>query len=866
VKNTYAKNRLSIAVAIALAAGGASASAQDVTPADEQVIEEVIVLGIIVAGEREALLRQRDAKNIVSVVSADGIGKLPDRNAAEAVQRLPGVSVERDQGEGRFVAVRGLPAQWNSTTLNGNRLPTAEEETTSRATAFDFFPTELIKRIEVSKALLPDQEGDAIGGQVNFVTKTAPDELLLGATVATNYNDKAGELGHSTNLVYGDRTDDGTWGWLLNGTFWERSWATDNFEPRRGSDGIGVRRLELRDYTGERTTIGFNGGLEFNPNDSTQLYLRGQYGELADDETHYKHRYRFDKDRVEVQNIHDELITEFTTLEFGGSHEFNQSRLNWGLSSAENEFYYGDIPNGRDNAYFVMRFDQADVGYVGLEDRIGKNYSYNVVDGGTVPGDEPSTHLPDGFSMDPSQTVLAWANLYKVEVSEKDKIVAKADWEWDFSDNLILKFGGKYRDKEREASFSDEFYYWDEENHGPVPTLADFNLIDQPGRSGYDIGNGINYQADFSQVVRMGDLERFWNQNRDAFVLDESESALVSNGAALGRNFDVAEDQYALYGMGTWEPTDRLTVVGGLRWERTETEVRSLVLIENDETGASELVPTVGDKEYDSWLPQLHVRYEFAEDMNLRLALTRSFARPDFGDLNPGGTYLEHDNEFFSGNPDLDPTYSNNFDLLGEWYIGDLGLVSGGVFYKDIEDPIFQGSSVGEYNGNDGVVFFRPDNGDDAKLYGAEFAFVRQFDFLPGFWGNFGVNANLTVMDSEMSIPDRDGDTRIPGQADLLYNVVGYYDDGTVAARLAVNYKDEFIEEHGSDSDSDTLYGEFTSVDFSASWIVNDNLSFFAEVNNITNEPLKYYIGTEARPAQVEYYGVRGQLGLRYFF
>lgn len=150
-------------------------------------IEEVVAVGHIFQGEMKALNTQKNANRILNTISADGIGKLPDRNAAEAVQRLPGVSIERDQGEGRFVAVRGLPSQWSSASLNGDRIPTAEEETTSRATAFDFFPTEMIESVEVSKAITPDMEGDAIGGNVNFITRRAPQETTLDVTVGTNY-------------------------------------------------------------------------------------------------------------------------------------------------------------------------------------------------------------------------------------------------------------------------------------------------------------------------------------------------------------------------------------------------------------------------------------------------------------------------------------------------------------------------------------------------------------------------------------------------------------------------------------------------------------------------------------------------------
>jgi TonB-dependent receptor len=841
----------------------APAPAPNATP-DPVQLDTITVTGAIVSGERQALQAQREAVNLLNVVSADGMGKLPDHNAAEAVQRVPGVSIERDQGEGRFVAVRGLPAQWSSTTLNGDRLPTAEEETTSRATAFDFFPTELIERIEVSKTLTPDREGDAIGGQVNFVTRTAPSERTVSASFAPNYNDKAGDTGYNANLLYGDRSEDGRFGFMINGMYWKRPWATDNFEPRRGADGKGVYRLELRDYTGERITRGVNGGMEFQPSPGNTLYLRGQYGELSDDETHYKHRYRFDRDRVEVQNIHNELITEFKNFEIGGRHTLGQGELGWKLAQAENQFSYGCIPTCQDNAYFVVQFNQGGVGYQGLENRGSGANSYNEIDGGRTPGSSPDTHLPDGFRMDPSKTKLSTVELYRVFVDEKDKAVAQLDYDFDASSSLRLKFGAKYRDKERRARFSDEFYAWNTSTGGLVPTLADFALIDQPGRNGYDIGGSGDYSADFSKVVPVDVLSEWYRRNKGNLVLVPGDSALISNGAALGRNFDVAEKQYAAYGMGTWQPDALWTVVGGVRVERTETDVRGQVLEEGAD-GQSELRPSLGRKRYTSVLPQLNVRWSIQPDLNLRLGLTRSFARPDFGDINPGGSYMEADGTFTSGNADLDPTYSDNLDLMVEWYAGPLGLISAGAFYKSISNPVFESSSTGTFNGNSNVTFYRPENGDDAKLWGAELAFVRRFDFLPGWLGNFGVNANLTLMDSRMRIPGRADDVPITGQADRLYNVTLYYDDGAFAARLATNHKGAYIESHGSSPDSDAWYGKNTTVDFSTSYTF-DRWTVFAELSNLTDEPLTYYQGSPQRPLQMEYYGRRAQIGLKYQF
>ena len=266
-----------------------TADEHEVTDVESQDIEEeVVAVGYMFQGEMAAREEQRNSKKIVNVISADGIGKLPDRNAAEAVQRIPGLSIERDQGEGRFVAVRGLPSQWSSTSINGNRLPTAEEETTSRATAFDFFPTEMIQSVRVSKAVTADMEGDAIGGNVDFVTKSAPEERTLDVTAGYNYNDRAEEGGYNANILWGDRTDDGKFGYMVNATTWVRDWATDNYEPRRSGEGI--KRLELRDYTGTRETQGLNGAAEYNLDNGDRLYVNGIYGTLEDEEFHYKDR------------------------------------------------------------------------------------------------------------------------------------------------------------------------------------------------------------------------------------------------------------------------------------------------------------------------------------------------------------------------------------------------------------------------------------------------------------------------------------------------------------------------------------------------------------------------------------------------
>lgn len=825
-----------------------------------QQLAEIVVRGSMTNSEARAINIQKISPRIVSVIAADGIGKLPDRNAGEAVQRISGVSIERDQGEGRFVAVRGLPSQWSSSTINGDRIPTAEEETTSRATAFDFFPSDMIQFVEVSKAITPDMEGDAIGGNVNFITRTAPESKTFNISLGGGYNQKAEKPIFSANVLFGNRSKDKKFGYLINGTVWNRSWATDNFEPRRGNDGLGIRRLELRDYVGQRNTYGINAAAEYNLTDDSKIYIKALYGTLRDNETHYKHRLRFDKDRVELQNIHNLLITRMQGGELGGQHQLNNTtKLDWKVASYDNVFYYGDNPNGQDNGYYVVRFDQKNVGFTGLEDRgTGKNYAYNTIDGGTDVWNKTSTHLPAGFRLDPTQMNLAWVEVYKVHVNERDNIIAQLNLTTDVNTRLKLKFGTKYRNKERTAYFSDEFYAWNPAA-GNVPALSSFNTVSQPGAANYlsELGNG--YHHVFAPVVPVNDLNTFWNNNKQNLTLDKNESALLENGGALGRNFYVVEQHISGYAMATYQLNPKTSVIGGLRATQTLLHVKGNTY----DKDRNQLNESIFDNNYLALLPMLHFKYSPDDLMNIRLAATRTFSRPDFGALTPGGTFVEVDNTFTSGNPLLKPTFSWNFDAMVEKFFGNVGFVSLGGFYKIISDPIFQTSTVGTYNGRDGVNLLRPENGSQAWLRGIEFGINRRFDFLPGFLSGLGINANYTYMQSEMSIPERNDKVRIPRQANHLYNVALFYEKGNFNARLAMNHKGGYIQEHGKSATFDSYYGDYTSMDFTASYRLNNKVMIYAEMNNLLNEPMIYYLGDANRPLQVEYYGVRGQMGVK---
>jgi len=471
--------------------------------------------------------------------------------------------------------------------------------------------------------------------------------------------------------------------------------------------------------------------------------------------------------------------------------------------------------------------------------------------------------------MDPSKAVLADVELYGIDINEKDKIVAQLDLTHQYNNSLEFKTGFKYRDKERKASFYDKFYGWNEADYGPTPTLAQVandlgvELIDQPGRSDYLDNFAIDYQQHFSKVIPVQDLKRWWEENKHKLSFLPGDSEVVENGGGLSRNFDLYESHTSVYGMATYKFSDQWSMLTGVRATQTKTDVDGYVAVENDQGTTVETVSNSND--YWSVLPSMHLTYKADELSNVRLALTRTFARPDFGQLSPGATYSEMENSLKSGNPELKPTYSNNFDLMYERYFDNAGILSVGYFYKQITDPVFSQSYQADYRG-ESVTVKSPLNGDNAWLHGVEFATNSSFAFVSESLANFGFNFNLTLMKSEMSIPDRADKVNIPRQADMLFNTGIYYDGYDFSARIAVNHKGSYIEDHGNNSDLDTYYGDYTSVDVSASYNITDQAMVYIELNNLTDEPLQYYTGSLLRPNQIEYYGIRGQVGFKYDF
>lgn len=849
-------------------------------------LDAVVLNSSILPSQRRAFSIQKNAASIQNVLAADGIGKLPDRNAAEAVQRVPGVTIERDQGEGRFAIVRGTPIEWSSNLLNGDRLPSADGFSGSRQVALDVIPTELIEYAIISKALTPDMEGDAIGGSINFKTRTAPNDFVLNASAAGGYNDQVQQASYNASVLVGDKVSE-KFGYLFSAAIWDRPWASDNYELEYnfdlpGAQGFSANNLQLRDYEGNRKTIGLNAAAEYNFNDDHQLFIRGIYDVFLDDEFARQHNFNFPEGPDEDPNAGSAEITirnggfktELYGGELGGEHMFNSKWAgDWKASFYETTFTLGnnsDLP-GEFKGLQIAQFQQGGE----FNNVSSDNYTYWDFDSPNGVGGSGDAFQP-GFvgPLIPQALVLSNAGVFVANSDERD-FVSQLNVKFEPNNKATYKAGTKYRNKKRNAINRQIFFIpvGFVDGQTPLPFYSDFEM--EP----YDLKGGFLEELNtpysdilLSEMMTEGALDGLM---RDIFVNNPDNYFSTDNftGGSIPseiNGFVGKEDVTAFYAMGNWKLTEQLSVTAGARYEYTDVSLDGFELDEEQN-----LTSFDAGSSYGSLLPSVHLKFSPKDNLNLRAAFTRSLARPNFADINPNRIVTDTGSGITlisGGNPDLNPTYSNNFDLLGEYFFEDVGVISGGIFYKDLSNIIFQNLSQETINGET-VRIQEPRNIADGYLFGFEAAFVKRFTFLPGFWDGFGVDANYTYTKSEVDVPSFDlvtgeastTEQTLVNQPEHIYNASLFYEKYGFSARVAANFKGEYIDEYrvAAGPAHYRFYDKNLTVDFSASYSITDKIKVFAEVNNLTNEPLRYYHGQTNRPEQTEFYSIRGQLGIR---
>ncbi len=823
-------------------------------------LDTILVIGQA-AGQAAALSQQHAADNLVSIVSADAIGQFPDQNVAESLQRLPGVSLERDQGEGRFVVVRGLDAALNTTSINGMRVPGPEDD--SRAVNLDVISSDLLETLEVVKTVTPDMDGDAVGGHIEIKSLTAFDRpgRSISGRVEASHNKRSDNTNPKLSGTFTDRfgaNDD--FGVAASVSWYEREFATDGIETATadwleapdGTEYKGIAEGEQRDYmiTRERTSANLN--FDWRPDMDNEFYWRNLYSRFSDDEVQSTNVFVFDDG--------DTLGLDETGGRFEGAtvEKLTEARIQTQdifATTLGGKAYRGPWTIDYSAAYSFAETEESDSFGAGWVQE-GLDLGYDIGGAGKRP------HF---FGLD--NAAFTDAGAYELDeivlepyTTKETETALKLDLqrEFELGDSYgYVKFGGKSRLREKTADFDSTVFG----GYGADYSLADF----APSSADYPY-------APFHPVADAGDLHGFINANRGQFEIDEEETAIERQGG----DYRVDEDIHAAYVMGKIDFGD-LHLIGGVRAERTEYDAVGTRIEIDPESGSGDpvFVPVGMSTTYTNWLPGLHARWEPREGLVFRASANKTVSRPNFADSAPYQVIeIEEDGdggyERYAelGNPDLDPMRSTNLDLSVEYYPGGVSLLSASLFYKKIQDFIVVADVAGTGAFVDFDEAIQPLNGDDATVRGLELGWTQKLSFLPGALGNLLFSVNHAWIDSESTLPFREGDYSLPRQSDRVGNLSLGWEDETVSLRLAGNYRSSYLDslEELDDPAFDRYVDDHFQLDLTAKYRLNPSTQLYFNAINLNDRPLYAWLGERRYNSQLESYGRTFELGVQVNF
>jgi TonB-dependent receptor len=833
-------------------------------------LDAVVIKSYALSGQAKALNVQKNNLNITNVVSTDQIGKFPDANIGDAVKRIPGITMQMDQGEARNIIIRGLSPQLNSVTLNGSRIPSAEGD--NRNIQMDLIPSDMIQSIQVNKAVTPDMDADALGGSVNLITRTAPQGLRLSTTLGSGINTITNKRILNGSFLLGDRTENGKFGWMLAASANDNDFGSDNIEAEwtdefsysDGNEEVDMavnpytNVFEQRTYLVQRVRRSFSANLDYKINDQHNIYLKTMYNWRDDREN----RYRFEQEILDAEDISvdDFILTDNTPTRFpveikrqtkGGIDDPRNKNRRLEDQKMQNYSFGGNHLLGAIKIDWMSSFARAS------EERLNERYA-EFKSEYSINNDISNTRLPL-FTPVNDADFTNLSNFEFGEITEENQFTKEEDFNAFVNIEIptdlfgngdgFIKFGlrGRFKTKLRDNNF----FEFDLER--AFPTLASLPSKDY---SDPNYLAGSQYQSGvFASEAWLGGLNLMDGDSVD----DEF----------LRANYNVAENVYAAYFMTNQQLSEQLSVLVGLRLEQTNLTATGNTILDEDTFDGT----LTKKSSYANLMPGVHFKYDASKNTVFRFAWTNTLARPNYADITPTLDVVVSDEEVYAGNPNLAATTAMNFDLMAETYFDNIGILSGGLFYKSINDFVYtyQSETVGDTfgAGTEGYDVFQPLNGDKASIFGVEIALQKKLDFLPGFLKDLSLYANYTYLASKASgVRNEDGEERtdlnLPNTTPNMFNASLGYANKRLNARLSANFSDSYIDEIGGNAFEDRYYDRQFFLDFNAGYTINKNLRIYADINNITNQPLRYFQGVRNRTMQLEYYGRRITFGLKY--
>jgi TonB-dependent receptor len=890
----------------------------DATLKIEAQNEQLIVRGEREHGEVEALNREETADNIVQVLPAEVITSLPNTNIADALGRLPSVSLERDEGEGKYVQIRGTEPRLSNVTFDGIHLPSPESV---RQVKLDAVPSALVDSVEINKTLSPSQEGDAIGGSVNLVSKRASEQPYLDFSGMGGYTPVGlGGALTSVSSTYGRRVGvQKRLGLLIGGSYDYNQRGTDDIEPSQGAnstnDGktfLGPNGMDVREYTFYRHRYGFVGSADYKLGASSAIYLRGLFSQFndngedwiytpstnsfattassvsalsgTDSQTDYSHVIRRPHQRI------------FSFIA-GANHSLGKTLVAYEVALGQGRYtggFYSAHLSGPNNVQFAI-----DTSNPFLP-------KFNQVAGVGPDVFDPANYDLGGGNFNFFRTVSMSTDNHIFERDLTGSISVARQYSAG-SHFGTFEVGFKIRDAHKSSRYFEPTF--DTNPHGtPLAPLTKFVGSSANPNPKYYLGGNYNLLpfSNFNQILTYfkanyaGAACYTLPTQPGSFCEDKSFEHLISDS----NDFKTLERVSAGYVQNTIT-VGRFRILGGLRIEGTQASfVGTVANFQKDTTNLSDFNPVFvsdtivpGEQTHVDFLPSVQVQYSINSSTNIRAAYGRGIARPNFSDLPPyqsiDGTH--NPPRVTAGNSDLKTTHANDYDLLFEHYLKTVGVIEAGWFYKDLTDPIVVTQTI--IAGNQ---VKQPVNLPKAHIQGVEFAWQQHLTFLPGLMNGMGVSANYSYTTSRTSFPagfdatnpncpitapnpnglcsNRTDNPPLLRQAPNNWNLDATYDKGPISARMGLSHNDRSIFNYNFQSNpsdqnggihgplGDVYYYPHTQLDAQFSYRLPHahGLHLVGSFLNLTNEVFGFYQGSEIYPIQREYYSRTMSGGIRW--
>ena len=838
MKKHFVQNSLTVAVGMALA----------VPAIAQQSVEEITVVGSR-ASLQSAIQKQRNSDKVIGVIDSDALGNFADINVAESLRRISGIMVENDQGEGRYVSVRGMNTDLNAMTINGVSTAAPEDR---RGIILDGVPSDLLDSMTVYKTLTPNLDADTIGGAIDLETINAfsYDDTFVRLKAESSYNELTSDANNpKLSATFTNRWDvsGGEFGVAVVLSDQSRRIVAHNNEAGGWGTDFPNDDYEARFYDLTRERQGAVLALDYRTDSGNSFFANVFHNEYSDQEWRAKWEtrdglednepvvngsvYSYANSKVDTEGRNRTEIREITSLRLGASLQLNNK-------------------NRMDVEFFSSHAEQDD------GDRQAVIFRSDTVD-------EPVTY----DNSDPQKPVVTFANAFydpanfnlnalerEFTLNTDEDIGARLDMYYDYSNNTQVQYGLKLRQREKVNDYN--FCAYEPLNDIALSSVANtrapayFNTLTGPTPT-FDQVKGFTGGLGTSQFMLSDGTTCLGAGTAFALSGDEEEESIPADWVT-------EEDVMSAYLMATTSMGDT-TWIYGLRYEDTDTTYRGKAY----DDGFAGFTSFSND--YGFLAPSLNVKLDLAEDKVVRAGVFRSLVRPGFQESNAGAVVDTEDNEIEGGNPNLEPTTAWNFDLTFEYYLSDLTFFGAGLFFKSIDDAIVEVEATDSvFRGQLYDVAGTFINTDNAEIKGMELTYQTA-------WTNgFLFVANYTLSDGETDLPADSvyGARSVPffKQAKHTGNLSVGYNRESWDIRLAANYRSSYLDEIGDEPLADRYTDDFVQVDLTARYTVNDNLIVTAEAMNLNDQPEYYYFGNTSRLSQYDEYGTTYGFGLRWTF